>query len=171
MRSEKERNPLLRQQRIVLFAAVLALASGCSKEPPPVTASSPSRPLVEQDAADPAQAATEEFRSSFAPGGIAATYRATFSDGKIQRLEETRKATSQSGTYEFQGARLMKYHGAALGSNDTIELEFDTQGKVLVARAGDQDVSAEEITAIRDRAQSLRSHAVAKQAVQGHDQN
>lgn len=65
----------------------------------------------------------------------------------------------------------MKYRGAALGSNDDIELEFDLQGKVLVARAGDKEVSAEEITAIRDRAQSLRSHAVAQHAVQGHDRN
>ena len=63
----------------------------------------------------------------------------------------------------------MKYHGAALDSNDTIELEFDQQGKVLKARAGDKDVSAEAITAIRDRAQSLRSHAVSQYAVKGHD--
>lgn len=146
----------------------LLLAAGCSKEPP--AAAPPSAPLVEQRAAD-AVPATDEFRSSFAPGGIAATYRATFNDGKIQSLEETRTATSRSGTYEFLGARLMKYSGAALGSSDAIELEFDQQGKVLLARAGEKDVNPDEITAIRDRAQSLRSHAVAQHAVQGHGQN
>ena len=146
--------------------AMALLVSACSKEPP--TAAPPGTPLVEQRAADAAPA-TEEFRSSFAPGGIAATYRALFNDGKIQSLEETRTATSQTGSYEFLGARLMKYRGAALGSNHTIELEFDQQGKVLVARAGDGEVSAEEIAAIRDRAQSLRSHAVARHDVQGHD--
>lgn len=143
------------------------LAAACSKEQPPA----PSAPLVEQRAADPAPTPKEEFNGSFAPGGIAATYRATFSDGRIQSLEETREPTSQTGTYEFRGARLMKYRGAALGSNEHVELEFDLQGKVLSARAGDKDVSAAELAAIRDRAQSLRSHAVAQHAVQGHDRN
>lgn len=152
--------------RVSASIATLLLAGGCSKEPP--AAAPPSTPLVEQRAADSAHA-TDELRASFAPGGIAATYRATFTDGKIQSLEETRETTSQSGTYEFLGARLMKYRGAALGSSDAIELEFDQQGKVLAARASDKDVSAEEITAIRDRAQSLRSHAVAQHDVRGHD--
>lgn len=152
--------------RLLTAIAILLAAAACSKEPPPVAPT----PLVEQRAADPAPA-TDEFRGSFAPGGIAATYRATFNQGKIQRLEETRKATSQTGTYEFLGARLMKYHGAALDSNDTINLEFDEQGKVLIARVVDnnKEVSAQEISAIRDRAQSLRSHAVAQHDVQGHD--
>lgn len=154
-------------KRISAVIVTLLLSAACSKEPPAV-APSPSAPLVEQRAVNSAPA-SDEFRGSFAPGGIAATYRATFSDGKIQRLDETRKATSQTGTYEFLGARLMKYQGAALGSGDTIELQFDQQGKVLVARAGDKDVSAEEITRILDRAQSLRSHAVAQHDVQGHD--
>ena len=157
-------NSAHRAERISVLIATLLLATACSKEP----SAPPSAPLVEQRAADAAPA-TDEFHGSFAPGGVAASYRATFNDGKIQRLEETRTATSQSGTYEFLGARLMKYRGAALNSNDTIELEFDRQGKVLVARAGDKDVSAEEINALRDRAQSLRSHAVAQHDVQGHD--
>ena len=159
---------MLTTHRISLLIATMLLAAGCSKESsPPAT---PSTPLVEQRAADSVQKPTEEFNGSFAPGGIAATYRAKFSDGKIQSLEETRKASSQTGTYEFLGARLMKYHGAALNSTDTLELEFDDQGKVLKARAGDKDASAEQITAIRDRAQTLRSHAVAQHSVKGHDQ-
>lgn len=159
---------MLPAPRIPLFIATLLLAAGCSKEPTP--ASAPSPPLVERSAADPVPASTEEFRGSSAPGGIAATYRARFKEGKIQSLEETRQATSQTGTYEFLGARLMLYRGAALNSNDSIELQFDEQGKVLQARAGDKSVSAEEITAIRDRAQSLRSHAVSQYGVKGHEQ-
>jgi hypothetical protein len=159
---------MLPTPRTSLLIATMLLAAGCSKESPPPT--SPSTPLVEQRAADPAPKPSEEFHGSFAPGGIDTKYRARFVEGKIQSLEETRKASSQTGTYEFLGARLMKYHGAALNSTDTIELEFDEQGKVLKARAGDKDVSAEEITAIRDRAQSLRSHAVSQHSVKGHDQ-
>lgn len=151
--------------RASALVSMLILMAGCSKQPP---APSPATPLVEQRAADTAPA-SNEFRGSFAPGGIAATYRASFDDGKIKSLEETRTATSQVGTYEFLGARLMKYRGAALGSTDFIELEFDQQGKVLTARAGDEEVGADEITAIRDRAQSLRSHAIALYDVQGHD--
>jgi len=154
--------------RTPLFVATLLLTAACSKAPEPAPA--PANPLVEQSAADPAPTATDEFNGSFAPGGIAATYRASFREGKIQSLAETRKATSQTGTYEFLGARLMKYSGAALNSNDTIELQFDEQGKVIEARAGDKEVSAEELAAIRDRAQSLRSHAVSKYAVKGHEQ-
>jgi hypothetical protein len=153
--------------RIPLLIATLLLATACSKEPKPATA--PSKPLVEQSAADPVPGSTDEFHGSFAPGGIDATYSAKFKEGKIQSLEETRKAASQTGTYEFLGARLMKYSGAALNSNDTLELVFDQQGKVITAKAGDKEVSAAEITAIRDRAQSLRSHAVSQYAMQGHD--
>lgn len=160
--------PMPTTLRISLFAAALLLTAACSKEPAPVAA--PSKPLVEQSAADPLPTAADEFHGSFAPGGIAATYSAKFKEGKIQNLVETRKATSQTGTYEFLGARLMKYSGAALNSNDTIELQFDEQGKVVAARAGDKEASTEEIAAIRDRAQSLRSHAVARYAVKGHDQ-
>jgi hypothetical protein len=155
-----------------IFAVAIALAIvGCSKEP------ASSTPLVEQSAADQKAADQKaaglgEFRGSFAPRGIHATYRATFSEGQIKTLEETRDTAGASsrGNYEFQGARLLKYQGAALGSNDDIQLEFDLQGKVLAARAGDKDASPEEISAIRDRAQSLRSHAVAQYAVRGHEQ-
>jgi hypothetical protein len=164
LRTRVEYRTLQPMKLLALIATLLVAA--CSKEAP--KSDSHGTPLVEQSAADSAPAA-DEFRGSFAPGGIDATYTATFNEGKIQRLEETRTATSQTGTYEFLGARLMKYHGAALKSNDTLQLEFDQQGKVVVARAGDKEASTEEISAIRDRAQSLRSHAVALHDVRGHD--
>ena len=145
---------------------LLFIVAACSKEAPPPTASS--APLVEQSAADSKTGNIEKFRGKFAPGGIEADYEATFSAGQITAVEETRQPGARTGAYEFRGARLMKYRGIALGSEANIELEFDTQGKVLVARAGDEEVSAEEIIAIRDRAQSLRSHAVAQRSVRGH---
>jgi hypothetical protein len=148
------------------LVASLFMVAACSKEPPTPTAAT--TPLVEQRAADPQPLRVEEFQGKFAPGGIATSYRATFSNGLIQSLQETRESNAQSGTYEFLGARLMKYRGAALSSAENIELEFDQQGKVLVNRAGDKSVSAEEISAIRDRAQSLRSHALAHHDVRGH---
>ena len=154
---------------------MLAALAACSKQSDPPTTPSSDTPLVEQLAADPPAAPVEEFRGAFAPGGIAADYRAIFSSNQIKSIAETRQvgasATVQSGEYEFHGARLIKYQGAALGSAQDIELQFDVQGKVLVARAGENTVSAEEISAIRDRAQSLRSHAVAQYAVRGHDQH
>lgn len=158
--------PIVSRRKSIFVVAIALAIVGCSKEP------ASSTPLVEQSAADQKAAGLDEFRGSFAPRGIHATYRATFSEGQIKTLEETRDTAGASshGNYEFQGARLLKYQGAALGSTDEIQLEFDLQGKVLVARAGDKDASPEEISAIRDRAQSLRSHAVAQYAVRGHEQ-
>jgi capsular polysaccharide biosynthesis protein len=151
------------QTKKILVAAAMFIVAACSKQP-----SAPTPPLVEQSAADVKVVHIEEFDGKFAPGGIAASYRATFSDGQIKSLAETRDASAQTGTYEFKGARLMKYQGAALSSGEKIELEFDERGKVLVSRAGDKEVNAEEISAIRDRAQSLRSHAVATHDVRSH---
>jgi len=153
-------------KKIFTVAALLTVAA-CSKES--ATPAAATTPLVEQSAADSKPVQVEEFRGKFAPGRIATNYQARFSDGQIQSLQETREPNAQTGEYEFKGARLMKYQGAALSSTATIELEFDQQGKVLVNRAGDKQVSAEEISAIRDRAQSLRSHAVAHHDVRGHD--
>lgn len=152
-----------------IFAVVaLFTAAACSQEPPTTTAPT-TTPLVEQSAADPKAVRIEEFQGKFAPGGIAASYRATFRDGHIASLEETRDPNALTGAYEYRGARLMKYHGVGLSSTANIELEFDQQGKVLVSRAADKEVSTEEISAIRDRAQALRSHAIAQHDVQGHD--
>jgi len=147
------------------IVALSFIVAACSKE-----SSTPSTPLVEPSAADSNPARVEEFGSKFAPGGVEGSYVATFSDGQITALSETRQPNAQTGAYEFRGARLMKYRGAALSSAANIELEFDLRGKVLVARAGDKEVNATEIAAIRDRAQSLRSHAVAHHDMRGHDE-
>lgn len=160
---------LMSLTQIFFSVAAFILVAACSKESS-TPSSTPSTPLVEQSAADPTVTRVEEFSNKFAPGGIEGNYVATFSDGQITALEETRQPNAQTGAYEFRGARLMKYRGAALASTANIELEFDMQGKVVVARAGDEEVNAAEISAIRDRAQSLRSHAVAHHDMRGHDQ-
>jgi hypothetical protein len=74
--------------------------------------------------------------------GIAATYAATFADGEQLRIVEQR-ADSRSGEYEFRGARLLHYSGAGAAP-------------------------AQEISAIRERAQLLRSHALAQQTTRDH---
>jgi len=162
-----------------LASALLSIAA-CSKQQPTHNADTGANaPLVQTAAVDPmttpvttpGTTAGEEFRGSFAPGGIKASYRASFVDDHIVRLEETRKASGATASYEFRGARLMKYRGAALDSTQHVELEFDANGRLLVARAGDSEPNDEQIAAIRDRAQSLRSHAVAQHAVRGHDRN
>ena len=159
-----------RWQNIFLVVATVLAIVGCSKEPAPASAATPSKPLVEVDRVPSPTRPADEYRGFFAPGGIAAEYRATFSEGHLGTIEERRTADGRTADYRFQGARLLKYQGAALGSADAVQLEFDLQGKVLVARAGEKNVSPEEISAIRDRAQSLRSHAVALYAVRGHEQ-
>ena len=60
------------------------------------------------------------------------------------------------------------YRSEAISHVKQLKLAFDQQGKLLVNRAGDKEASAEEISAIRDRAQSLRSHAVAHHDVREH---
>lgn len=168
--------PIVPRWKNIFAVATLVAIVGCSKQPATPPHTTPSEPLVTVDhvpspgsIASPTQPA-DEYRGFFAPGGIAANYRATFSEGQVRTIEEKRTADGRTADYKFEGARLLKYQGAALGSADTLELEFDLQGKVLVARAGDKDASPEEISAIRDRAQSLRSHAVARYAMRKHEQ-
>ena len=168
-----QRMTLMSHSQKILLLALIALA-GCSKEatpPPPAAAPVSNIALVEPGAIDAPAVQADEFSGSFAPGGVAANYRATFSGGQIKSLQETRPAAGgeRRGVYEFHGARLLKYDGAALGSADELQLEFSEQGKMLVARAGAGTASDEEISAIRDRAQSLRSHAVSQRAVRGHE--
>jgi hypothetical protein len=62
----------------------------------------------------------------------------------------------------------LEYDGAALKSAATLKLRFDVQGSVITASADGAAASAEEIAAIRSRAQLLRSHALAQQATRTH---
>jgi hypothetical protein len=99
--------------------------------------------------------------------GVAATYEATFGAQEQLRIAEQR-ADSRNGEYEFRGARLLHYFGAGLSSPEPIELRFDMRGALTLSKAGAGAVPAEEVGAIRERAQLLRSHALAQRATRDH---
>jgi hypothetical protein len=148
-----------------LQTGLILLALGaCSKEP----AHTPSVPLAAAiPQAHDAHASSRTVSSHIDAIGVAATYQATFQEGERLHIAEQR-ADSRSGEYEFRGARLLHYSGAALSSAAAIELGFDLQGGLTLAKAGAGTVAAEEISAIRERAQLLRSHALAQQTTRDH---
>lgn len=148
---------------------ILLALSACSKEPAPAaSAAPPSAPLVA--AMPPTHAAATNSRtvnSRIDATGVAATYEATFEEGERLRIVEQR-ADSRGGEYEFRGARLLHYSGGGLSSPDAIDLSFDLRGALTLSKAGAGAVPAEEVSAIRERAQLLRSHALAQQTTRDH---
>jgi hypothetical protein len=169
------KRPCQRLLRICLLAGLIG-ATSCSRQPPDTAATSAAgAPLVKPQSADSARATEQIVTGEFAAGGAAATaYRATFRDGKLQRITEQHgdAASGQRAEYEFYGARLMKYSGGPVSgtaAGAAIELEFNLQGALVKARAGGaNEVPAGQIDEIKTRAQLLRSHALALQATQAH---
>ncbi|HKQ16437.1 MAG TPA: hypothetical protein VJT80_23675 [Steroidobacteraceae bacterium] len=154
---------MFRTCRSLQTGLILLALGACSKEPAPP----PSTPLA--PAITPTKTATSNAHASSGhinAAGIAAKYDATFGDAEQLRIVEQR-ADSRSGEYEFRGARLLHYSGSGLSSAEPIELRFNLQGAVELAQSGAGTVSPQEISAIRERAQLLRSHAVAQKT--GHD--
>lgn len=148
-----------------LQTGLILLALGaCSKEPAP-PASAPLAAAIPQ--APDTAAAAHTVSSRINATGMEATYKATFEEGERLRIAEER-ADSRSGEYEFRGARLLHYSGGGLSSPDAIELRFDLQGALTLSKAGAGAVPAEEISAIRERAQLLRSHALAQKTTRDH---
>jgi hypothetical protein len=153
-----------------LQTGLILLALGaCSKEPAPAASTPPpSAPLVAAlPSAHDAVAKVRTVSSRIDATGVAATYEATFEEGERLRIAE-RRADSRSGEYEFRGARLLHYSGGGLSSAAAIELGFDLRGAVTLSKAGAGPVPDEEISAIRERAQLLRSHALAQQTSRDH---
>ena len=143
---------------------ILLALRACSKEPAPPQIT-PLAPAV-----TPTQASSAHVRklsSRVTAAGIAATYDATFEAGERLRIAEQR-ADSRNGEYEFRGARLLHYSGGGLSSPTPIELRFDLQGALQLAKSASGTVAPEEISAIRERAQLLRSHALAQKSTQDH---
>ena len=83
------------------------------------------------------------------------------------RIAEQR-GDSRNGEYEFRGARLLHYSGSGLSNAEPIELRFDLQGALELAKSASGTVPPEEISAIRERAQLLRSHALAQKNNHDH---
>jgi hypothetical protein len=153
--------------------AGLVLLSGCSQRHSTEPSAQPSLPVSPSPAASPDSASRpgDIVRGALSPGGVATTYEAHFENGQLQRIAESRKSPGPAGNgeYAFYGARLMHYRGAALQSAASVELQFDMQGSLTDSHSSDGKVSEEEVSAIRTRAQVLRSHAVARHAMQGHE--
>jgi hypothetical protein len=152
-----------------LQTGLILLALGaCSKEPP-----TPSTPLVTAPApaSQPPMPAgsgpAETLSSHINAAGIAATYEATFGAQEQLSIAEQR-ADLRNGAYEFRGARLLHYSGSSLSSAEPIELGFDLQGALTLSKAGSGPVPPAEISAIRERAQLLRSHALAQKTSRDH---
>ena len=147
-----------------LQTGLILLALGaCSKEPePPQTV-----PLVSAAAQEQPAAVAHKVSSHITAAGIAATYEATFEEGERIRIAEQR-ADSRNGEYEFRGARLLHYSGGGLSSAAPIELRFSLQGALELAKSGSGSVPPEEISALRERAQLLRSHALAQKTNRDH---
>lgn len=116
-------------------------------------------------------ASQDAIKAALPMGNVPATYRAAFEQGQLKRIVEERKpqgAAGLHGTYVFYGARLVEYSGAALQSNATVELRFDLQGAVISSAGSAGQPSEAEISAIRNRAQLLRSHALARKSTREH---
>jgi hypothetical protein len=147
-----------------LTALLLTLAiAGCSKRPTANT-----EPLVT------APAATDDastIRASIALNGMQAKYIAHLKNARIASIDEersTQEGRSAHGTYSFYEARLVKYSGEGFKSLGHEQVEFDLRGAVKQAQSDGGTPSTEEIGAIRNRAELLRSHALTQQAVQAH---
>jgi hypothetical protein len=147
-----------------LQTGLILLALGaCSKQSTPP----PSAPLITAPTEVAAPAAALKVSSQLNAAGIAATYDATFEEREHVRIAEQRP-DARNGEYEFRGARLLHYSGSALSSAEPIELRFNLQGALELAKSGNGTVPPEEISAIRERAQLLRSHALAQKSTQEH---
>lgn len=169
--------------RAILALIAAITLSSCTEQPSPAAAPV-ARPTVNTEAAaaaDPATDPRDTVKANASPGGVPTAYVAYFDAGQLQRITETRKpqgikpqgADAAKGEYVFYGARLTQYRGAALNDGSSggsgIELKFDMQGALTASNPGAGDpISDEEVGAIRNRAQLLRSVALARRATQSH---
>jgi hypothetical protein len=152
------------------FALACALAAGCSRqEQAPQTAVS-TAPTPATAAATTAGTMTDTLRAKAEVGGVPSTYVAHFANGQLAQIEETRAADAR-GDYTYYGARLTKYVGAPLSGSGVIELQFNLQGALEVAHASggeSANVPDEQIRAVRNRADTLRSLAVTRHSIGSH---
>ena len=148
---------------VVWTALVVA---GCSEKSEPATQAAPSMAATETPAT---QYDPNTTRAKLNALGIPTDYAARFEADKLVSIEEQRQppgAAAVDGEYFFEGARLIRYRGAKVSAPAPLDLMFDMQGAVQ-SGAG-PDVTADDIVAIRDRAQLLRSHAMAQRSSRGH---
>lgn len=141
---------------LIALLTALATFAGCSK------------PAPQQQAEDWSLQSAEVVKAHGEIGGIATRYEARFDkEGALISIAEARTADARelAGSYTFKGARLLEYKGATIDGARQTALAFDLQGAVT---AGGEGLSPEEIAAITNRAQLLRSLALARRTSQGH---
>jgi hypothetical protein len=148
-----------------LNALLLTLAlAGCSKPP-----SAKSGPLVVAPLQD--MTSTQTVKELLTSNHIQSRYSAHFQNGRMTTIDEARTgpdARLSTGVYSFYEARLVKYSGDGLNFSGHEEVEFDLHGAIKRSQAENGELNPEEIGAIRNRAELLRSHALAQQAIETH---
>jgi hypothetical protein len=147
---------------VTLVAALAACSEGST--PQSVRESAPSLTTL-----SPLEAEPGALHAKWNAGGIPAEYVAHFEANQLARINEQRQPVNVApvrSEYTYKGARLLSYRGAKLSDAAQLDLHFDMQG-VLQSGQG-VNVSEEEIAAIRNRAQLLRSHALAQRATKMH---
>lgn len=156
-----------------IFIATVLLCGCPERQPPPTALSSATQSSEQKESAvTDSTDAQDALKASASLGGIPAKYVAHFEAGQLTRITETREsaaAGAANGEYVFYGARLTQYRGAALNSNSNIELNFDMQGGLTSSNtSAGTNSSDEEARAIRNRAQLLRSVALARRSTVEH---
>jgi hypothetical protein len=163
----------MKRHSTIFLLCVAAVLAGCSKQPAPVAATpSPETAMTSMPALEPNSA--DVVHAKLNASGVAAEYSARFDGQTLVRIDERRQPQSGGpleGEYSFQGARLLRYRGAALAHPEgaqpaMLDLQFDMQGVLQSARTA--ELTDENIDAIRGRAQLLRSHALAQRAARQH---
>jgi hypothetical protein len=164
-----------RRTALTLSIVLAACAAACSDRTPleakaPVVA--PPFVPAEHEPTMEEKALKENFvEATLAAGTTPAKYTAEFEDGKLIRIAEERSPPNADvlrGNYVFYGARLVEYSGASPQSDATLELRFDTQGGMTSANGSAGEPGDAEISAVRNRAQLLRSHALARKSSRDH---
>ena len=155
---------MFRTCRSLQTGLILLALGACSREPAPPQ-STPLAPAIAPAKTATANAPTLSGQLNAA--GIAAKCDASFADGE-QLLIHEQRADARTGQYEFRGARLLHYSGNGMSSADSLELRFNLQGVLESAKSSAGAVAPEEISAIRERAQLLRSHALAQKNNHNH---
>lgn len=152
--------------RALLLMCVALCIAGCSDKREPAPQAAPQAAAI---AEPPTQNDPNTRRAQLNALGIPTQYTAHFDDTKLLSIDEQRQppgGAALTGEYSFEGARLMRYRGAKVAAPADLDLRFDMQG--ALESGGGPDVTADDVFAIRDRAQLLRSHAIAQRASRGH---
>lgn len=150
---------------VFVLSACSLLLLGCENKTAPAPEPEPKTDATAStDANDP-----NVTRAKLNAHGVPAEYAAHFMDEKLVTISErrdSRAGATREGEYTFQGGRLLRYRGAKVRDAAMLDLQFDLQGVLQSGRG--PDVTEEDIMMIRDRAQLLRSHALAQRAARSH---